>query len=103
MDAADTRLHVANSVFSEAATALVLTHPKLTQTVIGQLENKQYIKLCGDGTFRLIRQGWALITVGVLTKKYDAVDKRRAFATTFNPLAYAIANTESEATYSAVL
>lgn len=61
--------------------------------------NKQYIKLCGDGTFRLTEGEWILLTVGTLTKHYAPADGVYAFRTTFNPLMFALNNKESKCTY----
>ena len=55
----------------------------------------------GDGTFRLMTEPWILLTLGVATKHYATGedDHMKACRTTYNPLLFAIVNTESEATY----
>ena len=58
---------------------------RLLRSVFNSVVNKEYLKLCGDGTYRLMHKQWTLLTLGVLTKKYsDDSFKRRAFVTTFN-------------------
>lgn len=77
-----------------------LCKPCLFSQTIRKLTD--YIKLCGDGTFRLIRAGWVLLNLGVLSKHYTRVSGTYAFRSTFSPLAFAIANKECQATYTAL-
>ena len=67
-------MHVVRTLFTQSDTAVVLSSPHLINAVIGRLRNKGYVKLCGDGTFRLIRGGWVLISIGVLTKRYSPAE-----------------------------
>ena len=38
---------------------------------ISRVSNKEYIMLCGDGTFKSVLQGWCIIIVGFLSKHYS--------------------------------
>eukprot|EP00435_Cladocopium_sp_Y103_P055477 s46_g18.t1 len=78
-------------------TIIVFCNPELTATSLDMLENKTYVKLCGDGTFRLTEKEWIFLTLGALSKHYEA--KESVFRTTFNPLLFALTNNESEQTY----
>ena len=84
-----------------ASTCVVFCNPALVKSTLGRLGNKEYIKLCGDGTFRLARGGWVLISVGVLTKHYaqGESDKMPAWRTTYHVLSCAMVNKENEANY----
>ena len=95
-------MHVVRTLFTQSDTAVVLSSSHLINAVIGMLRNKGYVKLCGDGTFRLIRGGWVLISIGVLTKRYSPAERRRSFTSAFHPLVYAITNKVSAATYREV-
>ncbi|CAE7797984.1 HERC1, partial [Symbiodinium necroappetens] len=60
------------------------------QETLQRLVNKEYVKLCGDGTFRLVKEDeWVLLTVGALSKHYAPASAVFAFRSTFNPLAFA--------------
>ena len=63
--------------------------------------NKSFIKLCGDGTFRLMFQQWILATLGTTSKQFSRGDDDHmtAFRTKYHPLIFAIMNIESEPTY----
>ena len=63
------------------------------------LTNRVYIKLCGDGTFRLTEEDWVLMTVGVLSKHFSESEGVEAFCTAFHPLVCGLANKESQPTY----
>ena len=78
---------------------MVFVNPALFSEVISRLANKDYIKLFGDGTYRLMDDGWSLLTLGVLTKHYSRDGTSYAFRTTFTPLIFAVANTERQETY----
>jgi len=67
-----------------------------------QLSNPGYIKLCGDGTFRLILGDWVLMNLPALTKHYAPVSGAGAFRPTFSPLLFGIANKESCPSYKAL-
>lgn len=49
-----------------------------------------------------MRDGWALINVGVLSKHYGPVDGTHAFWSTFSPLLFGVVNKEGQATYKHV-
>ncbi|CAE7545090.1 mak16-a [Symbiodinium natans] len=80
-------------------TCMTLCNPALLHETLSRLSNKEYIKLCGDGTFRLATEEWVLLTVGALTKHYSVSDGVYAFRTTFSPLMFALANKESDVSY----
>eukprot|EP00439_Symbiodinium_sp_Y106_P016405 s1248_g2.t1 len=92
-------LKVAAAEFQPEATTMVFVNPALFSEVLGRLANKEYIKLCGDGTYRLLDDGWTLLTLGVLTKHYSRDGTTYAFRTTFTPLMFAVANVERQETY----
>ena len=73
----------------------------VAQEIFSRMVNKQYIKMCGDGTFRMMREQWIALTLGILSKRYGASrgDKIAAFRTTFSACFFAVTNTESEASY----
>lgn len=82
-------------------TWVTLCCPRYVREVFGRLANTNYLKLCGDGTFRTMRQDFVLLTLGVLTKHYGELPRHAfGFATTFNELVFAITNKESEVTYT---
>ena len=67
-------LKLAASTYDPKATAMVLTvltNPKLFHTVITMLANKDYVKLCGDGTHKLTYGDWILMALGVLSRVSD--------------------------------
>ena len=97
-EASDT-LKITASVHTDDATVVVFCNPLLLKETLGRLDNQKYIKLCGDGTFRLTRDEWVLMTVGVLSKHYARADGFHAFRTSFDPLLFALANKESQPTY----
>lgn len=83
-------------------TVVVFANPALLCETLERLSNAHYIKLSGDGTFRLIQNGWVLLNLGVVTKHYAPASGRYAFRSTYHPLLFAIANKESEVTYKAL-
>lgn len=96
-------LLVAASSYAPAETAVVLFNPQLFQQVLSMLSNKEYIKLSGDGTHKLSHDEWVCLTLGVLTKHYSSDGKTYGFRTTYSPLIFAIANTESQPTYTLLM
>ena len=95
-------LCIAGADLDTQHTTVVLCSPKLTKEVLSRTANKHYTKLCGDGTFRLMREGWILLTLGTLSKHHRSAGKTHtaAFRTTFHPWIFAITNKESFDTYS---
>ena len=85
--------------YEPTATVVVFCNPALLRETLTRLTNLSYIKLCGDGTFRLTHGEWVLLTIGTLTKHYASSSSVYAFRTTFNPLMFALANKESQPTY----
>lgn len=83
-------------------TVVIFANPALLRENLERLSNAQCIKLSGDGTFRLIQNGWVLLNLGVVTKHYAPASGRYAFRSTYHPLLFAIANKESEVTYKAL-
>ncbi|CAE7271160.1 unnamed protein product, partial [Symbiodinium microadriaticum] len=93
-------LKVAGLQVQPNATVVVFCNPRLVKETLQRLVNKEYVKLCGDGTFRLVKEDeWVLLTVGALSKHYAPASAVFAFRSTFNPLAFAVANKENEHTY----
>ena len=82
-------------------TCIVIVNPALTKATLQRMANHDYVKLCGNGTHRVMDEQWLLLTLGVATKHYSGGEQDRmlAFRTTYSPLLFAITNTESEATY----
>ena len=91
-------LKVAAADYRPEATVKVFVNPALFSKVISRLANKDYVKLFGDGTYRLMDDGWSLLALGVLTKHYSRDGTSYAFRTTFTPLIFAVANTERQET-----
>ena len=100
LDEACDALKIAAASYDPEYTVVAFCNPALLKETLDKLDNKTHIKLCGDGTFRLTNRQWVLLTVGVLSKHYDKSSGIRAFSTTFDPLMFALANKESEPTYS---
>ena len=73
---------------SPSNTVTIFVNPALFCETMKQLSNPGYIKLCGDGTFRLILGDWVLMNLGVLTKHYAPVSGAHTFRFTFSPLRY---------------
>ena len=95
-------LAVVSADLSPAHTTVVFVNPALFHETFSRLTNQQYIKLCGDGTFRLMQGGWVLLNLGVLTKHYAAVAGTYAFRSTYSPLLFAVANKECRESYRAL-
>ena len=96
---ATNNLKIAGAMYDCNATVVVFCNPQLLKDTLTSLTIKSYIKLCGDGTFRLIEGEWFFLTVGVLSKHCSRSDGAYAFRTTFYPLSFALANKESRPTY----
>eukprot|EP00438_Fugacium_kawagutii_P010969 Skav217175 [mRNA] locus=scaffold5232:11304:13991:+ [translate_table: standard] len=103
LEGAPNALKIASASYEPNATVVCFCNPALLKETVERLANKEYIKLCGDGTFRLTNGDWILLTVGTLTKHYSCSDGVFAFRTTFNPLMFALTNKESEGTYQCFL
>ena len=86
-------------------TSVVYCNPAMARSILLRMANQEYVKLCGDGTYRLMREQWGLCTIGVLAKFHAKGEKDQlpAFRTSFESLAYAITNKESERTYGFVM
>ena len=91
-------LSVVDYKLSQRDTVVVLCHVPLAREVLSRLGNQQYIKLCGDGTWRLMLDGWVLITLGTLSKHHatGTSDSVACFRATYRPFLFAIANRESQ-------
>ena len=74
----------------------------LAQT-LRRVVNKSYLKLCLDGKFRLLWNGYVLLTVGVIGKKWGVVDNRYKYTSEFHELGYCIAHTECATAYVALI
>lgn len=83
-------------------TVVVLANPALFVETLQGLTNPDYIKLCCDGTCRLIEGGWVLINLRLLSKHHAPVADVYAFPSTYAPLLFALANKESDRTYQSL-
>lgn len=93
-------LKIAGLLLEPEQTAVIFCNPMLLRETLDSLTNKVYVKLCGDGTFRLTEGEWVFMTVGALSKHYAASDGvYYAFRTAFHPLVFGLANKESQTTY----
>ena len=82
-------------------TAVVFCRPALVSETFKLLVNKRYIKLCGDGTFRMMREDWQLLSLGVLSKHYSVGDEKMAATrTALNGFLFALTNKECRKSYS---
>ena len=105
-NACPNKLVVAGSNFDRVDCGVaVFANPAQQKQTFKLLTNQIYVKLCGDGTYRLLKKGWVLITIGVITKHYAPGEKANipAFRSTYHELAFAIANKESKETYAFIL
>jgi hypothetical protein len=57
-------LKIAGLLWEREQTAIIFCNPMLLEETLHSLTNRVYIKLCGDGTFRLTEEDWVLMTVG---------------------------------------
>lgn len=94
-------LCIVDMCLDPAQTVVVFCNPALTHETLSRLANPKYIKLCGDGTFRSVKNPYLLCTLGVISKHYASGERDRmpAFRSTFNPVMFAVTNKESEFTY----
>ena len=95
---APNQLCIVDACYDPAHTIMVFCNPGLARAILQRLANKEYVKLCGDGTYRLVREAWTLLSLGFLTKHYACGEQDRmpAFRTTFTEFVYAFANKESD-------
>ena len=100
--AAEARLCIASSRLDVQQTCVTLFCPALFAKTLGMLANPRFLKLCGDGTFRLIRNKWVVLTLGVIVRRHARGEKDALACCRvhFKPLMFAIANKESEPTYA---
>ena len=74
---------------------------------VSKLANKQYIKLCADGTFKQLFGNWCTIPLGFLTKHKGRTTPRGhtltvlSWPTTFTPLVWVVASGETGGAYCA--
>ena len=99
LEEAVNELKIAGLLLEREQTAIIFCNPMLLEETLHSLTNRVYIKLCGDGTFRLTEEDWVLMTVGVLSKHYSESEGVEAFRTAFHPLVFGLANKESQPTY----
>ena len=83
LEDAPNALKIASASHEPNATVVSLCNPALMKETVARLANKEYIKLCREGTFRLTNGDWILLTVGTLTKHDSLSDGVFAFRTTF--------------------
>ena len=99
LESAVNELKIGGLLLEREQSVIVFCNPMLLEETLHSLTNKAYIKLCGDGTFRLTQEDWVFMTVGVLSKHYSESEGVYAFRTNFHPLIFALANKESQVTY----
>ena len=70
------------------------------------LANRAWIRLCGDGAYRISVEGYLLVTIGFLAKGFTTEDTGRGarhcedfMSTSFFEVAYALVNKESYTSY----
>jgi hypothetical protein len=95
------QLCVVAQTFDAVHTTTVFCSPLLVKEVLDRIANKEYVKLCGDGTFRLIRDGWVLMTLGVLSKHHaqGEADNHACFRTSYLPWLFAVTSQECAESY----
>ena len=93
-------LFVVDMQLDPSNTVAVFCNPALFSRTIGLLTNKAFVKLSGDGTFRLTNGDWIFLTLGVITKHYSHSTDMYVFRSTYHPLLFAVTNKESQQTYS---
>ena len=99
LEAAVNELKIAGLLLEQEQTAIIFCNPMLLEETLHSLTNRVYIKLCGDGTFRLTEEDWVLMTIGVWSKHYSESEGVEAFRTAFYPLVFGLVNKESQPTY----
>ena len=89
-------IHIFSMVFSSFACLRCLS----------KLANKNYIKLCADGTFKQLFANWCTIPLGFLSKRRGRTTLRglrrsiKTWPTTFTPLLWIVASGETEGAYT---
>ena len=69
-----------------------------------RLQNPRLLKLCMDGTYRLLYGKYVLLSVGALSKQWSAVHRvDRSHHSSFNELGFAIAHAENDVAYSGLV
>lgn len=85
---------------------MVFTCPKLVQETAKKVTNWQWLKICADGTYRMVQGDYVIVSAGLLTKGFGrlahAGEPQEGFTTQFNELVVAIAHKENTDTYSLV-
>eukprot|EP00439_Symbiodinium_sp_Y106_P004118 s4654_g1.t1 len=87
----------AAATYDPECTAVAFVTPALLKATMDALCKLSFVKLCGDGTYHLTHESWALLSIGALTKHYVRDGSSYAFRTTFSPLMFA--NKESDENY----
>ena len=80
---------IVSTTYEPSATVISFCNPALLKEAVNRLANKDYVKLFGDGTFRLTNGGWVFLTVGALTaltKNYSEGGGIKAFRTFNSPV-----------------
>lgn len=98
----DDSLCCINLRMSPAGLCIPLISPKLLYLTLSLLPQPWKLKLSTDGTYRLLFDQYALLTVGVNVKNYSMRRelKMQAFRSSFMPLAFALANVEDGEAYT---
>ena len=98
----DSSLRCINLQMSPQSLCAPLICPKLLHLTLSLLPTPWKLKLSTEGTYRLLFDQYALLTVGVNVKNYS---KRKSanlhtFRSSFLPLAFAVANVEDGEAYT---
>ena len=85
-------------------TSVTLLCPALVKETLERLQNPRLLKLCMDGTYRLLYGKYVLLSVGALSKQWSAVHRvDRSHQSSFNELGFAIAHAENDVAYSGLV
>ena len=85
-------------------TSVTLLCPALVKETLERLQNPRLLKLCMDGTYRLLYGKYVLLSVGALSKQWSTVlHVDRSHHSSFNELGFAIAHAENDVAYSGLV
>ncbi|CAK9026643.1 unnamed protein product, partial [Durusdinium trenchii] len=83
---------------------LVFACPKLVQETAKRVANWQWLKVCADGTYRMVKGDYVVVSAGFLSKTFGRHahpgEPEEGFTTQFNELVLAIAHKENTEVYS---
>ena len=89
------------------STSVALLSPALVKETLQRLASPRLLKLCLDGTYRLLFGNYALLSVGVLSKQWSSKAKtgrnHEPCRSTFNELGFSIAHAEDDLAYTGLV